>query len=168
MKIPWWVWIALTSVAACSPGSQVQQDRTATNLPGAMSVQPVPPLASLKDAAPNANWDERSVLYDDFDCDGVRDLAALGRRDGGVAVGVARASGGPPAILEFALSGSVQAAICAEPARLQTESQEQPDDSLEGFRASRTCKGLVLSGGECDPVHIYWNHERKGVGWWRN
>jgi hypothetical protein len=25
-----------------------------------------------------------------------------------------------------------------------------------------------LSGGECDPIHIYWNHNTRRLEWWRN
>jgi hypothetical protein len=76
--------------------------------------------------------------------------------------------GGRPELLEFAISAREEAAICAEPATLQAESQEEPDDSLEGFEASPSCKGLMLEGGDCDPIHLYWNRKRRGVSWWRN
>jgi hypothetical protein len=141
--------IALSMGTACFQGSQM------------------PALATLGDASDVA-WDAQSILRDDFDCDGASDIAALGRRRGHVVVGVSRASGGPSELLEFAIGAGEQAAICAEPATLRTESQENPDESLEGFEASTTCKGFRLEGGECDAIHFYWNRKRQSVAWWRN
>jgi hypothetical protein len=32
---------------------------------------------------------------------------------------------------------------------------------IDGFRRSKTCKGPRLEGGECDSVHVFWNHKTK-------
>lgn len=40
-------------------------------------------------------------------------------------------------------------------------------ENPEGFRQSKTCKGLRLTDGECDSMHIFWNHETKHIDWWR-
>jgi len=65
-----------------------------------------------------------------------------------------------------------QAAICSEPAKLEIESldyepAEDAGGKLEGFDRSRTVKGMRLSGGECDDVHLFWNHITKHLNWWR-
>jgi hypothetical protein len=116
-------------------------------------------------------WETWSVLRGDFDGDGRVDQALLGRGPKRVFVGVVYSSGGKPDILEFAISSGQQAAICSEPAKLEVESLDyDPSDTvgkLEGFERSRTAKGLRLSGGECDDVHLFWNHITKHLGWWR-
>jgi hypothetical protein len=116
-------------------------------------------------------WDARSGLRADLDCDGRADQAFLGRNAGRVYVGVVRAAAIKPEILDFAVDGGVQEAICAEPAKLVVESLDyDPTDAvgpIDGFRRSRACKGLELSGGECDSVHLFWNHALKRIDWWR-
>ena len=116
-------------------------------------------------------WDAKSGLRADFDCDGRPDQAFLGRHAGRVYVGVIRAAAQKPEILDFAVNGVVQEAICAEPAKLAVESLDyDPTEavgSVYGFQRSRTCRGLELSGGECDPIHVFWNHVSKSLDWWR-
>ena len=163
-----WFWLAVSAfalIAACSSGS-VSRERDAKSRGAVVSRAPV--AANLEQADPRVRWEQRSMLRDDFDCDGVADLAALGRVEQKIVVGLARAAVDSPDLLEFAIDPAAQAGICTEPASLSIEPQDRPDGELEGFRPSRSCKGLVLSDGECDPVHIYWNHERKRPGWWRN
>lgn len=117
-----------------------------------------------------AKWDEPG-LRADFDCDGRMDVAHLGHRPKQVLVGVVRAAGGKPHVLEFAISASIQDAICSEPARLESEDLAggPPDDlgPIPGYPTGTGCKGLVLSGGECDSVHVFWNTETKRFDWWR-
>jgi hypothetical protein len=125
-------------------------------------------VAGLETAHHDAVWDATSALRGDIDCDGAADLAALGREPGKILVGVVRGSGQPPQLLSFGISANQQDAICSEPARLAFESQADPDESLEGYRPSATCQGLRLSGGECDAVHVYWNHTASGLGSWRH
>jgi len=122
-------------------------------------------------AVPGVQWDAKSDLRADLDCDGHSDQAFLGRNAGRVYVGVVRAAATKPEILDFAVDAGIQEVICAEPANLVVESLDyDPAEVLgpiDGFRRSRTCKGLKLSGGECDSVHLFWNHASKSLDWWR-
>jgi hypothetical protein len=121
-------------------------------------------------ARPEVRWDAKSGVRADFDCDERPDRAFLGRNAGRVYVGLVRAAGQKPEILEFAVSAAVQEAICAEPAKLAIESLDyDPTEAvgtIDGFRRSRTCKGLRLSGGECDSIHLFWNHASKSLDSW--
>jgi hypothetical protein len=132
---------------------------------------PRTPLQVLSDTRPGVRWDVNSALRFDFDCDGRSDHAFIGRNEGRVYVGLVRATGQRPEILEFAVSGSIQAAICAEPATLMIESLDFDPTAdygkIDGFRRSRTCVGLELRGGECDSIHLFWNHEKQHLDWWR-
>lgn len=128
-------------------------------------------LDRLSEAVPGVQWDAKSGLRADLDCDGRADQAFLGRNAGRVYVGLVRAAATKPEILDFAVDAGSQKAICAEPAKLVVESLNyDPTEAvgpIDGFRRSRTCKGLRLSGGECDSVHLFWNHASKSLDWWR-
>jgi hypothetical protein len=128
-------------------------------------------LERLSEARPNVRWETKRVLRADFDCDGRTDQAFLGRYGGRVYVGVVRAAAEKPEILDFAVDAAIQEAICAEPAKLAIESLNyDPTDGvgpIDGFHRSHTCKGLELSGGECDSIHLFWNHASKSLDWWR-
>jgi hypothetical protein len=128
-------------------------------------------LHSLSVTRPDVKWDVKSALSADFDCDGSLDEALLGRTAGKVFVGIVRAAGKQPQILEFGVNPNAQDAICQEPSTLTIESLDyDPTEEVgkvDGFQRSRRCKGLLLSGGECDPIHLYWNYRTKHIGWWR-
>jgi hypothetical protein len=133
--------------------------------------RPQEALQLLSASRPDVKWDAKTALGADFDCDGSLDEAFLGRAAGKVYVGLVRAAVKQPEILEFGVDPSAQAAICQEPAKLEIESLDyDPTEAvgkIDGFRRSRRCKGLVLSGGECDPIHIFWNHRINHLAWWR-
>ena len=128
-------------------------------------------LERLSEAAPDVRWEAKSGLRADLDCDGRPDQAFLGRDAGRVYVGLVRAAAQKPEILDFAVDPGAQKAICEEPANLVVESLDYDPTSavgaVDGFRRSRTCKGLKLSGGECDSLHLFWNHALKRIDWWR-
>jgi hypothetical protein len=129
-------------------------------------------LRALSVAMSGVHWDAKSARSADFDFDGSLDAASLGHAEGKVFVGVYRASAKQPQILEFGVNPSVQDAICEEPAQLEIESLgDDPNENIgeiDGFNTSQQSKGLELSGGDCDPIHIYWNHRTKHIWWWRN
>jgi hypothetical protein len=128
-------------------------------------------LRSLSVARPDVNWDPKSALSADFDCDGSVDEAFLGRAAGKAFVGVVLAADKGPEILEFGVGGIPQDAICQEHVTLAIESLNYDPakdiGKIDGFRRSRHCKGLLLSGGECDPIDLYWNFKTNYLGWWR-
>jgi hypothetical protein len=63
-----------------------------------------------------------------------------------VYVGLVRAAGQNPEVLDFAVDGRIQEAICAEPAKLVVESLDyDPTEDvgpIDGFRRSGTYRGL--------------------------
>jgi hypothetical protein len=128
-------------------------------------------LERLSEAQPDVHWETKSGLRADVDCDGGPDQAFLGRSGNRVYVGVIRATVRKAEIADFAVDAAIQRAICAEPAKLVVESLDyDPTEavgSIDGFHRSRTCRGLELSGGQCDSVHLFWNHASKSLDWWR-
>lgn len=111
------------------------------------------------------------VLTTDVDCDGKPDSIFTARRDGRFHVAAVTASA--TSVVSFALDGgSSQDAFCGPPRSIARESLDyDPIEFLgempQGFRRSRTCNGLVLETGDCDPFHLYWNFEAKKLDWWR-
>jgi hypothetical protein len=124
-------------------------------------------LRTLTKLRPDVHWDSKN-LAGDIACDGRSDQVCLGHSPGKVYVGFVRAADQKPDISEFQVSAGYQDAICEEPAALELESLDYDFDPAEGFRRSRVCKGLVLSGGECDRIHLFRDHDAKRLKWWRN
>jgi len=139
---------------------------------GAVLAQETSALRALTMYGPDVQWEAASELTGDIDCDGRPDQALLGRRDGRVWVGVVVSSKSRPEILTFAVGGAgIQDMICAEPAVLRIESLDYDPKKaagrIDGFRRSKRCKGLRLSGGDCDSIHFFWNHRTGELDWWR-
>lgn len=138
---------------------------------GAALAQGTPALQALTTFGPDVEWEAASEVTADVDCDGRADQALVGRRDGRIFVGLVVSSKARPEILTFAVGAKIPDAICAEPAVLQVESLDYtPKKSagrIDGFRRSKRCKGLRLSGGACDSIHFFWNHKTGELDWWR-
>lgn len=109
----------------------------------------------------------------DVDCDGVDDTAQRDYVEDRVRVTVTLAATKTSQSLEFGLGNSgAQDSLCGTEAALEIEDMdydliEALGENPEGFRQSKTCKGLRLMDGECDSMHIFWNHETKRIDWWR-
>lgn len=73
--------------------------------------------------------------------------------------------------LNFEIARDRQAAICAWPVQLVAEPLNYDPDPgvgvLPGYQKSNQAIGLRISDGECDDIHIYWNHDARRVDWWR-
>ena len=125
----------------------------------------------LGEARPDVEWSLHAVSGD-VDCDGDIDHARLGHSKGQVHVGIIASSAESPQVLDFTVSTMRQAAVCSDDAELDVESLDyDPEESvgeLEGFVRSTKCIGLVLAGGGCDSIHMYWNTITAEVNWWRH
>lgn len=121
----------------------------------------------------DVKWDSSSVVKVDIDCDGVPDTAKIGYIDQHVRLAVTLGASRKTQFLEFGLGDSMaQDSLCGTDAALAVEDTdydltEALGENPEGFVRSKRCKGLNLSGGECDSMHIYWNHAKKSIDWWR-
>ena len=107
----------------------------------------------------------------DFDADGVDDSASLLEVAGKLEIVIQRggASSAEKQTLEFEVKPSVQAAVCALPATIEVSalSCSPMDEALPGCRESSFANQLILSGGDCDPILLYWNHTAGQMYWWR-
>lgn len=128
-------------------------------------------FATLTRSHSSIKWDKSSLITADFNGDKITDRAVLGyKRDQVViAISMGRIKNGKTQLLPFSIGASIQAAICALPATLGTEplACTAEDGLLPGCKEVPGAQGLFLSGGECDSVHLYWNHRSKRMEWWR-
>ncbi|MFZ2492894.1 MAG: hypothetical protein WA208_15535 [Thermoanaerobaculia bacterium] len=127
-------------------------------------------LAEVTRQVAGVTWNASPEVAD-YNCDGRLDHAFLGMRAGKVIVAFRLSRAAKVQWFEFGVDSAEQESICEKPAEIYTEDLDSDPseavDGVEGFKLSRTCKGLQLVGGECDFYHFYWNHVRKRMDWWR-
>ncbi len=75
--------------------------------------------------------------------------------------------------LSFGVDPGRQDAVCSLPVTLDVEPLHCTPgtfgpQSLEGCKALPRAHGLALGDGKCDSIHLYWNHARQQVWWWRS
>ncbi len=129
------------------------------------------PMTAFSD---DIKWDPSSVVKADVDCDGAPDTARLGYvGKNRVRLSVTFAATKTVQSLDFGWGDSMaQDSLCGTEAVLTVEDLDYDlaeifGEAPEGFKKSKTCKGLNVSGGECDSMHIYWDHQTKQIEWWR-
>ena len=127
-------------------------------------------LRAASRAEPHVLWQLSSVVEGDFTCRGKPQTALLGATKSGFAVAVfTRSLKSRPDILRFepdprsikSLNLMVDDLDFANDEYWQEVSALAP-----GLQASKTCKGLAVSDGEVDSLHIYWNVRAKRFEWW--
>jgi hypothetical protein len=122
---------------------------------------------------PDIKWDRSTFVSGDFNDDGKQDYAMVGYKDDGIvlAIRATSAHGGrsQTQYLQYRIGINTQAAICEAPAKLQIKKQlcNPMDKQLPECKESPTTNSLRLSGGECDAIHLYWNHKETRMEWWR-
>jgi len=123
-------------------------------------------------AAPRVSWDATSIVRGDFNGDEKQDTAILGTLQQRVFVAVVLATSSKKLkteVLSFGIETHATDSICQLPAKLVVEPLEcSPlDELLPGCRPSPKVASLVLYGGECDPINLYWDHLKNKLAWWR-
>jgi len=137
------------------------------------------PFEAISSALPQFRWRPESQLTVDINADGQRDWAFFGTTETTGAVGVVVGGEGPISkrtrYLDFMLSNSHQRGICGrfQELRLSPQDAEAKFEGLsarpEGWKGCAKCFEIeVVTDVECDPLHVYWNHDRQSLGWWRN
>ncbi len=118
---------------------------------------------------------ESDNVQGDFDCDGKIDTANIQTINKEVVLSVELGNKNKSNKLTFGLDNpSSQTSLCGTVAYLSTE---PPSDSEyfemalgerpEGYNTNSQCLDLNISSGECDSVHVYWNHNTSMFNWWR-
>lgn len=135
---------------------------------------------ALAFASTDANVD-RAVAYDwpaslvvevDLDRSGRKDAARLGIAAGSVGL-LVTIDDVPLPVIDIPVDGSMQFGICGgSDLGIRVEAQsEAPLEALgetpRGYEICATCVEIVVSGGDCDPLHFYWDVTARTLAWWR-
>ena len=122
-------------------------------------------------------WDDASSVVADINCDGVQDMAKIGYLDSEVVLSVTLGDSNQEHSLTFGIGSSMrQDALCGTSVQLSRETPPRNNEDTfvnglgtvpEGHIDQEGCFDLKLSGGECDAIHIYWNHSTHRLSWWR-
>ena len=122
---------------------------------------------------PNVRWDRRSLVEADFNDDGYTDFAMIGYKEVDLVLAVHASSHVGSRyrseLLPIGVGGSIQGAVCSLPVTLSIHEQvcDPGEGLLAGCRESKRSKSLSLEDGECDSIHLYWNHDEERMEWWR-
>lgn len=124
--------------------------------------------------AEEIKWDGKSTVKADINCDGKLDISRIGYLNKDVVVEVKLSGLDEKRTISFGLDSSIhQSSLCGKVAYL---AKEVPDNEVfeyglgkvpEGHNSANGCYDLKLSGGECDSIHVYWNHMKNKLDWWR-
>src|SRR5512139_2151956 len=168
MRHPLIVLLMCISAAGCAKD---EEPAAPASLPQANPV--ATPHQVAAPVAAGVSKAQPALVRADVDCDGVEDTAQMEYVEDRVRVTVTFAATKASQSLEFGLGNSgAQESLCGTAATLEIEDMDYDlieafGENPEGFRQSKTCKGLRLEDGECASMHIFWNHETKHIDWWR-
>ncbi|MGH7597921.1 MAG: hypothetical protein ACREOI_16350 [bacterium] len=120
-------------------------------------------------------WNADSLLTADFNGDNVTDYAIFGQGEKRLYIAVVI---GPfskqsrVVTINFGFSGNNQDDLCAGDYKLALESLDYDPvevlgQELPGFKRSQKSQGITVGGDMCDKIHLFWNHTRNELGWWR-
>lgn len=134
-------------------------------------------LVPISGCSENVKWVDDSAVVADIDCDGTQDQSKIGYQNSNVILSVTLGGSDHEQLLSFGLgSGTRQDSLCGATASLSKEIPPQNNDDTftyglgaipDGHIYRQGCFDLNLSGGECDSIHIYWNHNKNKLYWWR-
>ena len=116
---------------------------------------------------PGVAWQRRSIVSGNFSCHGRKEAAILGVSASEIVIAVfVNGLNVRPEVLRY--SGKVRNPRTVELKieGLDYDSKEINGSDLDGFKRSKSCKGLNLSDGEKDSAHIYWNHKSQRFDDW--
>lgn len=116
---------------------------------------------------PGMDWQRRSVVSGNFSCHGRKEQAILGVSASEIVIAVfVNGLDVRPEVLRY--SGKARNPKTAELKieDLDYDPKEIIGSDLDGFKRSKSCKGLNLSDGETDSAHIYWNYKSQRFEDW--
>jgi hypothetical protein len=129
---------------------------------------------SFSVASDEVRWEYDSKRIADIDCDGYPDEIIIGYLKSKFQIKVIPSSTKIPSIITFGLGDPMQQdGLCG----LEVELTFYPSDSdaieeefgevFEGYKSGPNCLDINLSAGDCDSIHVFWNHDTKHINWWR-
>ncbi len=128
----------------------------------------------LLTSAVAAAADNGNILID-IDCDGIPEQTKLKVSERDFAISVETSSNKTKSTLKFGLNQpSQQDSICGLKPELSSGEAATKDmhfemfgGDIDGYKYSKSCKELVINGGECDPIYVFFNHKTGVINWLR-
>ncbi len=103
----------------------------------------------------------------DVDCDGVIDKGELTVSTTDFKITIVASSNNKASSLEFGLGQpSRQDAICGKTPSFAVVEPDVLEMHISMF-GSLQCSDIVVSGGECDSITVFFNHITGELNWWR-
>ena len=128
--------------------------------------------AAAADQSAIYDWRPSRTVEVDLDRNGQVDSAQMGISPENVGLRVTVNSKQLP-IIDIPIDASKQFGICPspEPSISLVRQSDAPFNALgetpQGYEICDDCIEIVVGGGECDPLHFYWNTITKRLAWWR-
>ena len=125
----------------------------------------VPPVAY--------DWRPSLTVEVDLDRNGQVDTAQLGVSTDSIALRFTVNAESLP-VIEIPIDGSQQFGVCSgsEPSIRLAAQSEAPGNALgetpQGYEICAKCFEVVVGGGDCDPLHFYWDTTTNKLSWWRS
>lgn len=105
-------------------------------------------------------WRRDSALAGNFTCSGRWEQAILGVSKTEIVITIfVHGLNMRPEVLRYSAGNRNPMTVKLETESLDYEPKEALGYHPDGFRRSRSCKGLSLSDGETDSAHIFWNEK---------
>jgi hypothetical protein len=109
---------------------------------------------------PGAAWRRQSVVSGNFSCRGRKEQAILGISKSEIVIAVfVNGLDSRPEVLHYSAKARNPETATLKTEDLDYDPKEAIGSDLDGFKLSKSCKGLNLSDGDTDSAHIYWNHK---------
>jgi len=116
---------------------------------------------------PGVDWQPRAVVSGNFSCHGRKERAILGVSASEILIAVfVNGLNMQPEVLRYSAKARSPKSAELKIEDLDYDPKEIIGSDLDGFKRSKSCKGLNLSDGETDPAHIYWNHKSQRFEDW--
>jgi hypothetical protein len=128
-------------------------------------------VSKLRKTNPAVNWNTKSAVSGDVNCDGKSDTVVLGSEKNGVVVAVVSgAQSERPQVFSFRISRDTQDGFCASSTRIELSPLDCRSDegALPGCTPNKSCQAFTVIDTECDPFNFYWDSSHKTISWWRN
>ncbi len=135
-----------------------------------------PQATALSERWPRHDWSQNQpAIMVDINNDGIKERALIGIGERTILVSVyLKDNVNHLDFVEiFVNKSNQQNSICGTRGKLAIESQKfslanNLDPVPIGYKHCPECEGLRLTDEQdCDPFHIYWDHENQMLSWWR-
>ena len=112
-------------------------------------------------------WRRHSIVSGNFTCQGRKEQAILGVSKSEIVIAVfVNGFDARPEVLRYSGKARNPKTAKLEIEDLDYDPKEMIGGDLDGFRRSKSCKGLNLSDGGTDSAHIYWSHKSRRFEDW--